>query len=162
MFLRKRDSRAALNFLQHSNITKFCRGSSLFLTTQHRPFSPPCCSCFFFSYTFKDFLCFGGFSALSQWGMLQVQAMVGCESLGPQFRCGFLIGAPRTSEDTFLRTSLSMSKYLFPTFSKWSASLFSKPSGGLAEVFSFRSIVLRKAKTQLSGAVGETVQREQP
>ena len=37
-------------------------------------------------------------------GMLQVQAMVGCESLGPQFRCGFFIGAPRISEDKFLRT----------------------------------------------------------
>ena len=39
-------------------------------------------------------------------GMLQVQAMVGCESLGPQFRCGFFIGAPRISEDTFLRTNI--------------------------------------------------------
>ena len=41
-------------------------------------------------------------------GMLQVQAMVGCESLGPQFRCGFFIGAPRISEDKFLRTKFSM------------------------------------------------------
>ena len=39
-------------------------------------------------------------------GMLQVQAMVGCESLGPQFRCGFFIGAPRISEDKFLRTNI--------------------------------------------------------
>ena len=38
--------------------------------------------------------------------MLQVQAMVGCESLGPQFRCGFFIGAPRFSEDKFLRTNI--------------------------------------------------------
>ena len=54
--------------------------------------------------------CFGGFSALPNWGMLQVQAMVGCvESLGPQFPCGFFIGAPKSLKIRFCEPNVSIS-----------------------------------------------------